>query len=171
MLFIAMMGVVGVNATSMALLQCKVPADIQGRVFAISTQLALVLTPLGYLSIGPLADSVFTPLADSSAWENGPLGLLFGVGAAGGMGAMFTISSGLALVITLITYTLPSVRDMEAQLPTYRNTADILTPRKSENRVLMTHTLIFQYKNGLARSSKYSGGLCVGYATQPAAAE
>jgi hypothetical protein len=41
------------------------------------------------------------------------------------MGAMFTVSAGLALVTTLITYVLPTVRDMEATLPTYSNTVDI----------------------------------------------
>lgn len=67
---------------------------MQGRVFAIFTQLTLMLTPVGYLLIGPLADQVFTPLASAPAWEEGSLGIMFGVGAAGGMGALFTISGG-----------------------------------------------------------------------------
>lgn len=119
-----MMGVAGANATSMTLLQSKVPGDMQGRVFAIFTQLTLVLTPLGYLLIGPLADQVFRPLASSPAWTEGALRVLFGVGAAGGMGGLFTISAGLALIATLITYALPSVRRMEATLPTYSSAAD-----------------------------------------------
>lgn len=123
-LFIAMMGVTGANTLLMTLLQAKVPGDMQGRVFAIFTQLSLVLTPVGYLLIGPLADGVFTPLASSPEWAGGVPGILFGAGAAGGMGGLFAISAGLALIVTLITYALPSVRRMEATLPTYTSTAD-----------------------------------------------
>lgn len=124
-LFVAMMGVAATNATLMTLLQSKVPGDMQGRVFAIFTQLSLVLTPLGYLLIGPLADQVFTPLASSAAWTDGTLGTLFGIGAAGGMGLLFAITGGLGLIATLITYALPSVRRMEAMLPSYASAADV----------------------------------------------
>jgi MFS family permease len=118
-LFVAMMGVTGTNATLMTLLQSKVPGDVQGRVFAIFTQLTLVLTPLGYLLIGPLADRVFTPLANSPAWTEGTIGMLVGVGAAGGMGGLFAVSAVLALLATAIAYASPSVRHLEATLPTY----------------------------------------------------
>lgn len=123
-LFVAMMGVAGTNATLMTLLQSKVPGDMQGRVFAIFMQLTLVLTPLGYILIGPLADQVFTPLASDPVWVDGALGTLFGVGAAGGMGVLFAITGALGLVATLITYALPSIRHMEATLPTYASDAD-----------------------------------------------
>jgi DHA3 family macrolide efflux protein-like MFS transporter len=124
-LFLAMMGVSAANATLMTLLQAKVPGDMQGRVFAIFMQLTLVLTPLGYLLIGPLADQVFTPLAGSAAWAEGVPGMLFGMGAAGGMGVLFAITGILGLVVALITYVLPSVRNMEATLPTYSSAADV----------------------------------------------
>jgi MFS family permease len=127
-LFVAMMGVTATNTTLMTLLQAKVPGDMQGRVFAIFMQLTLVLTPLGYLLIGPLADQVFTPLASSSGWTEGVPGMLFGIDAAGGMGALFAITGGLGLVVTLITYALPSVRGMEATLPTYNSEAHVPSP-------------------------------------------
>jgi MFS family permease len=125
-LFMAMMGVAGTNTIAMTLLQSRVPGDMQGRVFAIFTQLSLVLAPLGYLLIGPLADQVSMPLASSPAWKEGLPGMLFGAGAAGGMGALFTISGILALIITLMTYGLPTVRRMETTLPTYNSAADAL---------------------------------------------
>jgi hypothetical protein len=123
-LFVSMMGVAGTNTTLMTLLQSKVPGEMQGRVFAIFMQLSLVLTPLGYLLIGPLADQVFTPLASSSTWIESTLATVFGAGAAGGMGVLFAITGGLGLIVTLLTYALPSVRHMEAELPTYNSTAD-----------------------------------------------
>jgi MFS transporter, DHA3 family, macrolide efflux protein len=123
-LFVAMMGATATNTTSMTLLQAKVPGDMQGRVFAIFMQLSLVLTPLGYLLIGPLADQVFTPLASSPAWADSTAGIVFGTGAAGGMGVLFAVTGGLGLLATLITYALPSFRTMEATLPTYSSAAD-----------------------------------------------
>jgi MFS transporter, DHA3 family, macrolide efflux protein len=123
-LFVGMMGVTGANATLMTLLQSKVPGDMQGRVFAIFMQLTLALTPLGYLLIGPLADQVFTPLASSPAWTEGTPGMLFGIGAAGGMGVLFAITGALGLIATLITFALPSVRNMEATLPSYSSAAE-----------------------------------------------
>jgi DHA3 family macrolide efflux protein-like MFS transporter len=123
-LFVAMMGVTGSNATLMTLLQAIVPGDMQGRVFAIFMQLSLLLTPVGYLLIGPLADQVFTPLVGSSAWTESTLGTLFGAGAAGGMGVLFAITGALGLIVTFITYALPSVRHMEADLPTYSSPVD-----------------------------------------------
>jgi hypothetical protein len=86
--------------------------------------MTLVLTPLGYLLIGPLADQLFTPLASSPVWTEGTLGMLFGNGAAGGMGILFAICGGLGLIATFITYALPSVRNMEATLPIYSSAAD-----------------------------------------------
>lgn len=123
-LFLCMMGVAAANATLMTLLQAKVPGDMQGRVFAIFMQLSILLTPLGYLLIGPLADQVFTPLASGAAWSEGALGTLFGNGGAGGMGMLFAITGALGLVTTLITYALPSIRHMETILPTYTSPAD-----------------------------------------------
>jgi MFS transporter, DHA3 family, macrolide efflux protein len=123
-LFAAMMCVMGSNATLMTLLQSKVPGDMQGRVFAIFMQLSLALTPFGYLLIGPLADQVFTPLASSPAWTEGTLGTLFGNAAGGGMGVLFALTGGLGLIVTLITYALPSIRNMEATLPTYNTAPD-----------------------------------------------
>lgn len=124
-LFVAMMGVGAANTTSMTLLQAKVPGDMQARVFATFTQLVMTLTPVGYLLVGPLADQVFRPLANSPVWAEGVFGMLFGTGAAGGMGGLFTVSAGLALLPTLITYALPSVRRMEVILPTYHSAADL----------------------------------------------
>jgi hypothetical protein len=123
-LFVAMAGVTGANATLMTLLQSKVPGDMQGRIFAIFMQLSLVLTPLGYLLIGPLADQVFTPLASSPLWIESAAGILFGAGAAGGMGVLFAVTGGLGLLVTLITYALPSIRKMEVTLPSYSSAAD-----------------------------------------------
>jgi MFS transporter, DHA3 family, macrolide efflux protein len=124
-LFVAMMGITAANITLMTLLQSKVPADMQGRVFAIFMQLTLAFTPFGYLLIGPLADQVFTPLARSSGWVEGIFGTLFGVGAGGGMGVLFAVTGGLGVIATLITYALPSVRQMEATLPTYNSPAEV----------------------------------------------
>ena len=123
-LFVAMMSVSIINTILMTLLQSKVPGDMQGRIFAIFTQLGLLLTPLGYLLVGPLADQVFTPLASAPAWVESALGTLFGSGAAGGMGLLFAASGVLGLIVVLFTFAMRSVRTMEATLPNYQSAAD-----------------------------------------------
>ncbi len=123
-LFVAMLSVSINNTVLMTLLQAKVPGDMQGRIFAIVMQLALVLMPVGYLVIGPLADQVFTPLASAPAWTASALATLFGSGAAGGMGLLFAASGVLALVALLVTFALQSVRNMEDTLPSYQTAAD-----------------------------------------------
>lgn len=123
-LFVAMMSVSIINTILMTLLQAKVPGDMQGRIFAIVMQLTLVLLPLGYLVIGPIADQVFTPLASAPTWMEGTLGTLFGSGAAGGMGLLFAASGVLALLAALLTFASRSVRNMEATLPSYQSAAD-----------------------------------------------
>lgn len=117
--FAAMFGISIINTAFMTMLQSKIPGDMQGRVFALLGQLAAGLMPLGYLLVGPLADQVFKPLASGDAWANGLMGSLFGMGAGAGMGVLFTLGSSIALVITLVVYALPSVRQMESRLPTY----------------------------------------------------
>lgn len=123
-LFLTMAGTAIINAMLMTLLQAKIPGEMQGRVFAIYMQLALLPLPLGYLMVGPLADQVFAPLASTAAWTEGVLGMWFGAGAAGGMGALFTLSGVLSLISSLFIVATPSVRRLEATLPTYTGAAD-----------------------------------------------
>src|ERR1043166_7117460 len=58
-----------INSTTPTIIQTKVDADVQGRVFALLTMIAWAAYPLAYPLAGPLAERVFEPLMA----VNGPL--------------------------------------------------------------------------------------------------
>jgi MFS family permease len=107
-----------VNGSSQAIWQSKVEFDIQGRVFAIRRMIAWSTIPIAYLLAGPLADKVFRPLLV----EGGPLadtivGQVIGVGPSRGIGLMFVILGLLNMLVPLVGYLNPHVRNVEDELP------------------------------------------------------
>ncbi|MGQ9850842.1 MAG: MFS transporter [Aggregatilineaceae bacterium] len=106
-----------VNAAFDSILQIKVPPDLQGRVFAAVTQLAMLLSPLAYLLSGPLADGVFEPATQSDAWSL--VAPLVGSQAGAGIGLMAVIAGTLVIAVTAAAYLTPSMRTLEATLPDY----------------------------------------------------
>jgi len=115
-----------VNASFMSLMQAKVPADVQGRVFALGDQLSMLLLPLSYLLIGPLADNVFEPAVGQPGWE--VVAPLVGTGTGAGMGLILFLAGALTAIISLIVYAVPAIRHMEATLPDYNSA---VTPPES----------------------------------------
>lgn len=106
-----------VNASFMSLMQAKIPSDVQGRVFALGDQLSMMMLPLAYLLIGPLADNVFEPAVNQPGWE--AVAPLVGSGSGAGMGLILLVAGALTAIFSLIVYTLPAVRHLEAALPDY----------------------------------------------------
>lgn len=99
------------------ILMTKIAPDVQGRVFAVVTQISILLQPLSFLLIGPLTDKVLEPAVGQPGWELvAPL-----VGNTPGSGmALYLFGGGLLmLVITIVVYALPAVRRMETDLPDY----------------------------------------------------
>lgn len=106
-----------VNAAAMSVMQTKVPPDIQGRVFAAMGQIVMVLIPVSYLVVGPLADQVFEPAVGKAGWER--VAPLVGDSAGAGMGLIMLIAGTALVVTTTLVYAIPRVRHMEAELPDY----------------------------------------------------
>ncbi|RMG85114.1 MAG: MFS transporter [Chloroflexi bacterium] len=100
-----------------SLLQAKVPPDVQGRVFAAMAQVSQLLTIVGYLLVGPLADTVFEPAVNMPFWQN--FALLVGDSAGAGIGLMFVFSGLLIFVSSVLIYRWPTIRYMERDLPDY----------------------------------------------------
>lgn len=105
------------TAPFMSMMQTKVPPDLQGRVFAVNGQLSMLLTPIAYLLVGPLADSVFEPAVAQAGWK--AVAPLVGEGVGAGMGLMIVLAGGITILLTIMMYALPSVRHMEVNLPDY----------------------------------------------------
>jgi MFS family permease len=105
------------NSSSQAIWQVKVAADIQGRVFATRRMLASAASPLAYILAGPLADRVFEPLLNEGGVLAGSVGRVIGVGPGRGIGLMFILIGILISLATIVGYTYPRLRNVEAELP------------------------------------------------------
>jgi len=107
-----------VQSISNAIWQLKVAPEVQGRVFSLRYMLASVITPLAYLTAGPLADRVFEPLMeDGGALARTLLGALLGTGAGRGIGLMYILSGLLVILISAVAYLNPRIRLLEQEVP------------------------------------------------------
>jgi hypothetical protein len=112
------------SASSQAVFQSKVAPEVQGRVFSIRGMISRSVMPISFLIAGPLADHVFGPLLDvDGAWANTLLGTLLGTGAGRGIGLMFVASALAGIVVSVITYANPRIRNIEDELPDVLPTA------------------------------------------------
>ena len=85
-----------VGGSYTAILQGRVPPDVQGRVFATVRMLGSIATPAAYLLAGPLADGVFEPAMAPGGALAPVLGPWIGTGDGRGIAVMFMLS-GLML--------------------------------------------------------------------------
>ncbi len=106
-----------INGSNQAIWQSKVPPDLQGRVFAMRRLIAWFVLPLSNALAGPLADQVFEPAMQSEGTLSKVFGSLVGTGPGAGMGLMFVLGGGIAAVIAILAYTIPSLREVEQRLP------------------------------------------------------
>jgi len=91
----------------------RVPADVQGRVFAVRRMLVTVMVPIAILVAGPLIDHVFKPLLTEHGSLAGVFGPILGIGPGRGIGLLFVLL-GLAMFATsLIAATNPRLRAVE----------------------------------------------------------
>jgi MFS family permease len=106
-----------VNGSDQAIWQVKVAPDVQGRVFSTQFLVSQITMPIAMLFVGPLADHIFEPammpggsLADTFGW-------LVGIGPGAGMALMCVFAGLLAMVLPLLGYAIPLVRDVEYLIP------------------------------------------------------
>ncbi len=106
-----------VNGCSQAIWQVKVPAGLQGRVFAVRRMVAQCSLPLAFFLAGPLADRVFEPLLAPQGPLAGSLGAVLGTGPGRGLGFLFIVLGLLVVAGLLFATTLPRLRRVEEELP------------------------------------------------------
>ncbi len=106
-----------ITSASQAIWQSKVPAEIQGRVFAIRTMIAWSSLPLAYLLAGPLSDYVFAPLMAADGPLAGSVGRLIGVGPGRGIGLLFILLGAVVVLAVLAGYSYPRLRRLEQEIP------------------------------------------------------
>lgn len=132
--FLMMFPIAFVNAPVISILQNKTPPELQGRVFAVLSQISIVLMPIAYLLFGYLADNVLEPAVGTADWAR--YAPLFGSGQGSGMAVIFFACGVLMTVSSVLAYMLPMVRKMEATLPDYeaQATPDSETGTADETR-------------------------------------
>ncbi len=117
-----------INASSQAIWQSKVAADVQGRVFAVRRAIALSAQVLSPLLAAPLADRVFKPgMAEGGALAK-IFGPIVGVGANHGIGVLISLLALLNLGVVLAACTWPRLRNVEADLPDHAALPSVATP-------------------------------------------
>jgi MFS family permease len=105
-----------VNSAVQAIWQVKVPATLQGRVFAARRLVLGATLPLAFALAGPLSDAVFEPAMRREGWLAGWLGPLFGVGEGRGVAVIMALMGLVTLGFTAWAWMNPFVRDVEATL-------------------------------------------------------
>lgn len=114
-----------INSSNQAIWQVKVPPDVQGRVFATRRLIAWVVTPVGQLIAGPLADNVMEPLLAQPETAPALLSRLFGTGAGAGMGVQIALAGALAALVGLGGYAFSAIRNAETRLPDHDASAPV----------------------------------------------
>ena len=105
------------GALEKSLLQVKVPADLQGRVFALVGQLALLGSTASFLLTGILVDRILEPAVGLPGWK--VFRGLVGSSPGSGIGLLEVITGLLILAATAGMWSWPKVRRLEADLPDY----------------------------------------------------
>lgn len=105
-----------INGCSQAIWQAKVPAALQGRVFAVRRMVALSSLPLAYFLAGPLADRVFEPMLAPGGLLAGSVGAVIGVGPGRGIAFLFVLLSLLTVVGLLLALSFQRLRLVEDEL-------------------------------------------------------
>ena len=112
------------NGCNDAIWQAKVPHDVQGKVFGTRMLIAQVSVPIAMLAAGPLADRVFEPVMMPGTRFAAMLGAVVGTGPGAGMGLMYVLFGFLALTVSIVSFMLRDIREVETLIPDYLQAAE-----------------------------------------------
>jgi MFS transporter, DHA3 family, macrolide efflux protein len=115
--FLYFLGVPFINGSVQVILQKKVPLNIQGKVFSLTTAVSGLCLPLAFLMAGPLADRIFEPLMTTNGALAETIGRAIGTGSGRGIGLIFMLLGGLNILVTIIAYQYAPLRLIESRLP------------------------------------------------------
>ena len=109
---------------SQTIWQTKVPAEVQGRAFAIRRLVAWSTLPLAFVVAGPLADRVFEPWMAAQGPLAGVLGGLIGTGPGRGIALLFIVLGLLTVLAVIAGVLYQPLRDLENRLPDVAGNAE-----------------------------------------------
>jgi hypothetical protein len=105
------------GAMLVSIYQVKVPPDLQGRVFAIDEQLALLGSTTSFLLTGFIVDRWLEPAINSPAWRF--VAALVGDAPGSGIGLLQFANGAVIILFSLAALALPKLRNLETILPDY----------------------------------------------------
>jgi DHA3 family macrolide efflux protein-like MFS transporter len=105
------------NGCISAIWQKKIPADIQGKVFAVRRMLAEIGRPVSMLVAGPLADRLLEPAMSAGGGFSRVFSPIVGSGPGSGMALVLVFGGLVGAATALAGYLVPAVRNVEEILP------------------------------------------------------
>jgi MFS transporter, DHA3 family, macrolide efflux protein len=112
-----------INSAEQSIVQTKVPASLQGRVFGASLFLTQISAPLALAVAGPLADHVFEPHGPAPGVTR-LFGPLLGSGPGSGMAAMLLIAGVCGISAAIAGMAIRPIRDIDLLIPDLDTGAD-----------------------------------------------
>jgi MFS family permease len=106
-----------IDSCDRAIWLTKVEPDLQGKVLATHITISRFTPAIGRLLAGPLADYVLEPAMKPQGNLAPIFGGIFGIGPGAGMALLYVICALSMLVIGLVGYAFPSVRNVEDVVP------------------------------------------------------
>ena len=122
-----------ITGSSQAIWQIKIAPAIQGRVFAARRMVAALSVPIAQLLAGPLADYVFEPAMRPEGLLAPIFGGVVGTDVGSGMAVIMLLMGALGIMIGLVGYLIPAIRNVETILPDHNYTID------SEQPIIQQH--------------------------------
>lgn len=102
---------------SVSIMQVKTPPDLQGRLFALESQLGFIGSTTSFLLTGPLVDRILEPAVNKPEWSI--VAPIVGQGPGSGIGLLQVVTGLLILLVTASMYAWPLIRNMENRIPDY----------------------------------------------------
>jgi MFS family permease len=114
-----------INTSNQAIWQSKVAPDVQGRVFSARRLIAWFTNPVSPIIAGAMADFVFEPAMRADTAMAATFGPLVGTGPGAGMGLVMVLCGLLGLLVPVVAYFVPAIRNAEALLPDHDQPAPV----------------------------------------------
>ena len=102
-----------IDASNNSLWQSKVPAQLQGRCFAVQEVVLNASMAIGYCLAGPLSEYVFEPALREGGSLAGSVGSAIGVGPGRGIGLMFVLIGLSMSLVAMRAYFVPAIRRID----------------------------------------------------------
>jgi MFS transporter, DHA3 family, macrolide efflux protein len=120
------------NSSNQAIWQAKTPADVQGKVFAARRVTGQLSFPIAVLMAGPLSDHIFEPAMATGGSLAPVFGGLLGTGDGRGMSLLIFLTGVIGIMVPVISYGLPYLRNVEDSIPDIEPVTVIPEPLRDE---------------------------------------